>query len=163
MATTPTADSPYRRIEAEYGAGTDALWEHLEKNKHEDISTAVGWALERAKRYFHRDQATIAEMSGLSKSFISALLSGRTKASPGTYTQIARAAEVSPLEFLLADGLIEPADIAAFSMPEKDVALPIIQKLLELPEFRRARAKAVVLSVLDSIAEVPVITETDQL
>lgn len=167
MPTPATSDSPYREAERQYGTATDALWEYLEANKHEDGSIAVGWALERARRYFHLDQQQIAQGTAIydgrgnllqepiSKSFVSALLSGRTKASPPTYVRIARAAQVSPLEFYLAEKWLDAADVAAYDMPEKDVALPIIQKLLDLPEHRRPRAKAVVLSVLESISETP--------
>lgn len=165
MPTPVTSDSAYRRAEAEYGTASDELWEYLEKNKHEDGTLAVGWALERARRYFHLDQQTVAQRTAIadgagnvveepiSKSFISALLSGRTKAAPPTYARIAHAAQVSPLEFYLAEHWLDPADISAYDMAEKDVALPIIQKLLSLPEWRRPRAKAVVLSVLESLAE----------
>src|SRR5215212_8843364 len=106
MPTAVTSDSPYRRAVIDLGDGSDQLWEYLESHKHEDASLAVGWALERAKRFFNRDAASVAQRTAvldssgnlveepISKSFVSALLSGRSKASPPTYTRLAHAAEV---------------------------------------------------------------------
>lgn len=157
--------SAYRRAESQFGTNTDALWEYLEAHRLDDPTLAIGWALLRARRYFNWDNQTVASKTAvsnergdlieepLSKTFISSLLSGKSSASPSTYRRLAKVCEVSPLDFYLAEGWLDPGDIGAYNLPEREMATPILTRILRLPPYMRARARAVVLSVLDSIYE----------
>lgn len=79
------------------------------------------------------------------------MLSGRSRVSPEVYVRLADACEVNELDFYLAEHWVRQASIASFSVPERELAMPIIQKILELPKGLRIRGRAVVLAVLDSI------------
>jgi hypothetical protein len=157
-------ESPYRKAERELGAGTDEFWEYLEAHRREDPSLCIGWALMRASRYLNIDQAAVADRTAsvgrdgtvlvepITKSFVSAMISGRSRVSPQTYTRLAAACEVNCLEFYLAEGWIQPEEIGAFSVPGREEALPILQRLAQIKDYDvRIRARAVVLAVLDSI------------
>jgi hypothetical protein len=161
-----TAQSAYREVEARFGPNSDALWEYLEAHRLDDPTLTVGWALLKARRYFGWDNATVAQKTAitnargqvieepLSKTFISSMLSGKSKAAPNTYVRLARVCEVSPLDFYLAEGWLDPGDIAAYDLPDKETALPVMQRLLALPQEVRPKARAVVLSILDSVYDV---------
>lgn len=159
--------SPFRKAQHELGVSTDALWEYLEENKYDDPSLCLGWAFERARRFFNYDQVTIAARTAvtdnrgnvidepISKSFVSAMLSGGSRVSPEVYLRLADVCEVSVLDFYLAERWLRQADIAAYSVPERQEAMPVILRLLALPREVRPKARAVVLSVLDSIYSLP--------
>ncbi len=157
--------SSYREAESQFGTNTDELWEFLEVNRLNDPTLAIGWALLRARRFFSWDNMTVAQRTAvrdelgnlieepISKTFLSSLLSGKSKASPHTYKRLARVCEVSPLDFYLAEGWLDPGDVAAYTIPDRELATPVLTKLLRIPRHMRAKARAVVLAVLDSIYE----------
>jgi hypothetical protein len=163
--------SAYREAEHRFEGRPDEFWEFLERNRREDPTLAIGWAVMRARRFYGWDQVTIAQRTEIkdarghvieepiSKTFVSSLLSGKSNALPLTYLRLARATEVSPIEFYLAEQWLDPADVIAFSMPDKETALPVLQKLLSIPEKSRPKARAVALAVLDSVYEVETANE----
>lgn len=155
--------SAYRKAENEFRGQPDGLWAFLEANKHEDWTLCIGWALRRADRFYNLDQQQVAERTALldnqgrvlvpavSKSFLSAMLSGRSKVAPEVYTRLADACGVNPVEFYLAERWLSPAQVAAYQMPERELVLPILSKLTAVPRTEQPAALAVVLSVLDSL------------
>jgi hypothetical protein len=155
--------SPYREMEDQLRGNPNGFWEYLEAHKYDDPTLCLGWAFERTRRFFNFDLSTIAEKTAvvdrkgnviepaISKSFISAMISGRSKVSPPVYLRLADVCEVSVLDFYLAEGWVRQADIAAYAVPERQEAMPIITRLLGIPKKARPKARAVVLSVLDSI------------
>lgn len=158
-------ESAYTLCEREFQDDEDALWEYLENHKYDDPTLCIGWAIKHAKRYRGKNQAAVADTTAvysdgkkvkdaLSPSFISAILGGRSKVSPLAYRRIAAACDVNPLHFLIAEGWVDFSELAAFDMPENTLALPIIQKFFLLPQKVRPSARAVILSVLDSIIAV---------
>lgn len=163
MGEMPSEKSLYRQMEAKFGADEDAFFEWLEHNKHEDYTVAIGWALMRARRYYNLDQVQIAGRTRvvdsrgrelvppITKSFISAMLSGRSKVQPDVYERLARACDVNPIHFFIAERWMSPSDVAAFNVPERDVALPLLAKLDQIPEPQRPAARATVLAVLDTL------------
>jgi hypothetical protein len=167
MTMTQNYISPYRKAQQEFRGNDDGLWEYLEENKYDDPTLMLGWAFERAKRFFGYDQVTIAAKTGrtdgrgnvieepISKSFVSSMLSGQSRVSPEVYLRLADVCEVSVLDFHLAERWIRQSDIAAYSVPERQEAMPIIMRLLDIPRADRPKARAVVLSVLDSIYSLP--------
>jgi hypothetical protein len=156
-------ESLYRKAERELGRDPDAFWEYLERHKHDDRTLCIGWAIKRAERYLNRDQATVAQHTAvvdrtgrvleepISKSFVSAMLSGRSKVTPQVYVRLAEACEVSELEFYIAEGWTQPASIAAYNTPERAMAQPILARLAALRPDQQPSAVAVVLGVLDSV------------
>lgn len=161
-----TSESPYRKAERELGNNPDAFWEHLEEHKYDHWTLAVGWALKYAERNHHLDQSAVADRTvthdsagrpvdaAISKSYISAMLSGRSHPPAETYKRLARACGVNPIEFQLAEGWLDHADIAAFNLPEQELVRPILQRLFDTPPQYRPRARALVTSMLDSIQDV---------
>jgi hypothetical protein len=164
--TTVTSESAFRRAEREFAGRPDEFWEWLEQHRHDDPTTAIGYAVERAKRYYGYDQADIAartevtDPSGkliepaISKSFVSAMLSARSRVSPEVYRRLAVATDTNVIDFHIAEGWEDQADIAAYHFPEQDVAHPIITRILSLPPEQRSRAVGVVTAVLDSIIDI---------
>lgn len=127
---------------------------------------AIGWAIERAKRFFNYDQATIADRTAvygpggemieapISKSFVSAMLSARSRVSPEVYKRLARATNVNVIDFHIAEGWEDEADIGAYHFVDQEVAHPILTRILKLPRHQRARAVGVVTATLDSIMDI---------
>lgn len=157
--------SPYREAEALHGTDPDAFFKYLEEHRHDDPSLAVGWALKRAERWYNLDQTAVAARTGvtdrwgveierpITKSYVSAMLVGRTNVSPGVYRRLAEACHVNVIHFHLAEGWEDEADIAAYSYPDQELAHPILSRIIKLPRERRAHATAVVTAVLDSIQD----------
>jgi transcriptional regulator with XRE-family HTH domain len=155
--------SPYRQAENEYRGRPDDFWDYLESHRLEDPSLAVGWAVKRAERLYNLDQQQIAERTAvtdrdgnvtipaISKSFVSAMLTGRSNVSPEVYVRLASACEVNELEFYVAEGWTSAAAIAAYQIPERELVLPILHRISALPRSEQPSARAVVISVLDSI------------
>lgn len=155
--------SAYRKAENDFRGQPDQFWEYLERNKHEDWTLCIGWALRRADRFYNLDQQQVAERTAVvdsngqvlvppvSKSFLSAMLTGRSKVAPDVYTRLADACGVNPVEFYLAERWLSPAQVAAYQMPERELVLPILTKLTAIGRSEQPAALAVVLSVLDSL------------
>ena len=160
-----TALSPYRKAEADFANDPDGFFQYLEAHKLDDPTLAFGWAIERSRRYFNRDQAAIADRTAVidgrgnvleepvSRSYVSAILAGRSRVAPQTYRRFADALEINPVLFFLAEGWLTTADLVAYELPERHSTLPIISKIMDLPPAQQARARALVLAVLDSIYE----------
>jgi hypothetical protein len=160
------SESAYREAERAYGHDPDAFWEYLERHKLDDWTLAIGWAFVRAKRFRGWDQTTVSARTAvtdhrgriieepISKTFITSMLSGKSHPAPPTYARLARAMEISPLVFYLAEGWLDPADIASYDLPEREESLPVIQRLAKLPEEQRPKARALIFSILDSIYDV---------
>lgn len=98
-----------------------------------------------------RDSSGVVTSPAIGKSFISAMLYGRSKVGPENYKRLARALQVNVVHFHIAEGWEDISDAAAFDLPDRDLTLPIIRKLMELPVDQRPHGRAVVLAVLDSI------------
>lgn len=155
--------SAYRKAENEFRGRPDDFWHYLEANKHEDWTLCIGWALRRADRFYNLDQQQVAERTAvldssgqvmvpaISKSFLSAMLTGRSRVSPDIYSRLAVATEINPLEFYIAERWLSPAEIAAYQMPERELVLPILRRLTTIPRAEQPSARAIVISVLDSV------------
>jgi hypothetical protein len=161
-----TSESAFRQAERRFAGNPDGLWEFLEEHKHEEPTLCIGWAIERARRYYNYDQATIADHTAIfdtqgnlieaaiSKSFVSAMLSARSRVSPEVYKRLARAYDVNVIEFHIAEGWEDLADIMAYNELDQEVAHPIIQRILALPVDTRPRAVGVMTAVLESIVDI---------
>lgn len=121
-------ESLYRHSESKFINHPDKLWALLEQDRHDDPTLCIGWALERAKRIINRSKDAVVARTGyyneqgkkieepISVSTLEDLLSGHYKATPQLYVRLARACEVSVLEFYIAEGWVEAEDIAAFGL-----------------------------------------------
>lgn len=158
-------ESPFRDAERKFGDDRDALWAWLEDNKHSHPTVAIGWAIERARRYLNLDQAAVAERTAvyrdgqliepaISKSFVSAMLSARSRVSPEVYRRLAAATDVNVIHFHIAEGWEDEADVASYHFADQEVAHPIITRILRLPRDTRPRAVGVVTATLDSIQSI---------
>lgn len=166
MATpNKTPESAYREAEAKFAGRLNELWAYLEQHRQEDPTLCIGWALRRAERFLGLDQSMVAERTAvtdrrgrtivppISKSFVSAMLSGRSKVSPEVYARLARACEVSTVEFFLAEGWLEPADFAALGAADKELTTPLLQRFADIPEEHRPQVRVALLSVLDAFVK----------
>ncbi len=97
-----------------------------------------------------KDAAGVVIGEPISKSFLSAMLYGRSKVSPENYKRLAEATEVNPLHFYIAEGWIE-----------RDQSLPVIHTLMSIPPDQRPHARAVVIAVLDSIYQASLHPQTE--
>lgn len=163
MSRPTKIESEYRKAEDRFGKNEDEFFDWLEQHRYDDWTLCIGWALMRANRVFGRNQVEIAALTaitdskgrellpGINKAYISSMLSGTASPPARTYDRLARACGVNPLEFYLAEGWLTTADIAAFSVPDRALALPILEKLDSIPMEDQPAARAVVLSVLDTL------------
>lgn len=174
MATQEKGVSPYRQAEEEFKGRPDELWEFLEANKREDPTLALGWAVKRAERFYGLDQVQIVAKTevkdnfgkiidpAFTKSYLSALLSRRTTASPEAYLRLARALDVNVLEFHIAEGWVPTEYIAAFQLPERELVTPILAELGKFDPAMQPNARAVVITVLQAMhAGVPDLQKRD--
>lgn len=146
-----TGNSRYRDALDEYGHDPDALYDYLQKNRLADPSLALGYYLMRAEKLMNRNQSDIADEAGVSRAFISAILSGRTRSTPQTYTRIARAVGANPLEFLIAEGFIDAADVAAYQMPGAREWQQMGEMLVGLDEADRHNTVAMVRAIVKTV------------
>lgn len=155
-------ESPYRDAEERFVNDPDGLYQYLREHRLDDPSLCVGYWLMRADRELGMNQSDVARRTAvirdgqivvpeLSRGFLSALLSGRTRATPDTYTRVARAVGANPLEFFLAEGWVDPADIATYSMPHANEWQPIAKKLDAVPPTERRKVVALVGSIIDTL------------
>lgn len=130
-----SGDSLYKRMRAHYGADDDAFYRWLAKSRHEDTSVCLGYYLKRAERELNLNQADVAARTGtdreppLTRSFISALLAGRSGIRADTWVRIAEACDANPLEFFIAEKWIKPGHIAAYQVPNANMLLSLARKL----------------------------------
>jgi len=155
--------SPYRKAEAEFVGRPDEFLEYLSEHRYDHPTLCIGWAVEQAKQKLNLDQVQIAARTevrdkdgnlvepGYTKSYISALLSWRSTASPAAYLRLARACEVNVLEFHIAEKWIPIEYIAAYNLPERELVLPILAEIGKLPREMQPSARAVVISVLQTL------------
>ncbi len=159
-------ESPYRAAERHFGDDRDALWGWLEQHRYEHPTLMIGWGVERSRRFMNFDQAMIADRTqtykddgsilepAISHSFVSAMLSGRSKVSPPVYRRLALSMSVNVLDFFTAEGWMDGSDVASYQFPDQEVAYPVVSRILNLPREQRYRAVGVVNAVLDSIVEI---------
>jgi len=129
----------------------DELYEYLRRHRTEDVTLCLGYHLMRAERDFNLNQSGVAERAGVSRSFISSILSGRSLATPQSFTAIARALNANPIEFMLAAGLIDKSDLVAYQLPDAAGWQPIAQMLTNVPSEERRNAISVVGAVLRTL------------
>lgn len=160
--TSSTDGSPYREAEARFRNDTDGLFLYLRDHRLEDPSLCLGYWLMRADRELGMNQSDVAARTAvyrgatvvikpLTRGFLSAVLSNRTRATPDTYTRIARAVGANPIEFFLSEGWIDPADVTVYSLPHASDWSPIAQKLDMVPVSERPKVVALVSSIIDAV------------
>lgn len=154
--------SPYREAEQNYVNDQDGLFEYLRQHRLDHSSLCLGYWLLYADRVLGMNQSDVARRTGvwkdgevvvpeLTRGFLSALLSGRTRSTPDTYTRIARAVGANPLEFFLAEGWIDPSDIVAYSLPHANEWQPIAKKLDAVPPLDRPKVVVLVGAIIDTV------------
>ena len=154
--TQPTG-SPYQQALSRFDADRDGLYRYLEEHRLEDPSLCLGYYLERAKRELGLNQSEVADRTGsrteppVAKQFLSAILAGRSGVRPETYVRIASVVGANPLEFFIASGWVDPADIAAYQVPGAEQLGSIARKLEQLEPGYRRSATALVEAVLDTV------------
>lgn len=155
------AESPYRDAEEKYENDPDALYDYLREHRLDDPSLTLGYWLKHADRVLGLNQSDVTRRTAvvkdgdvvvpeLSRGFLSAVLSRRTRATPDTYTRIASAVGANPLEFFIAEGWIDPSDIVAYSLPHASDWQPIAKKLDAVPAADRRKVVALVGSIIDA-------------
>lgn len=127
------------------------LYEYLRANRTQDVTLCLGYHLMRAERDFNLNQSDVAERADVSRSFISSILSGKSLATPESFTKIARAVQANPIEFLLASGLIDRSDLLAYQLPDAEDWQPIAALLVNIPNTERRNAIAVVGAILRTL------------
>ena len=127
----------------------DQLFEYLEQHRLKDITLCVGYWLVWAERNLNMNQSDVADAAGVTRSFISSLLSGRTLSKPETFERIARATGANPVEFLVAAGLVEPSDILAYQVPGRADLQVLADKLIHIPAHKRQKYVTLAASILD--------------
>lgn len=147
------AKSAYREVEERFSRDQDELYDYLREHRLEEITLCVGYWLMFAERELNRNQTEVAAEMGVSRGFLSLVLSGQSKAQPGTYTQMARAVGANPIEFFLAEGWLEPADLKAYSLPFASDWAPIAHKLDAVPPAQRRNVVVLVGAVLDTVLQ----------
>jgi hypothetical protein len=159
-------ESKYRAAEATYGRNTDALFAYLHEHRLEDLTLCLGyWLLyadrtlglnvsdvaARAKRpvdtRVEGEAATVVE-EPLSRGFLSAILSGRSKAKPQTFRRIAEVIGCNPLEFGLADGWFDEVDIRNYKLPSAGDFSPVARELDDIPIGERRKVVALMLAIV---------------
>jgi hypothetical protein len=126
-----TGESPYSKAKIHYRHDSDAFYEYLRTHRLEDATLCLGYYVERAKRERGWNQTDIAERTKtptdppLTRSFISAALAGRTGVKADTWKRVADALEANPLEFYLAQGWLDPGDIAAYQVPHASLLMGV--------------------------------------
>lgn len=150
--------SPYREAEQKYGDDEDGFYEYLRQHRLDDPSLCVGFYLKRAARELNRNQSDVAAFTESSsappvtRGFISQMLTGHTKATPSTYTRLARAMDANPVEFFLAEGWLDTGDLLAYHLPYATDWTPVAKKLADIPALRRPAVIEVVSAVLDTLS-----------
>lgn len=155
------AESPYRDAEQKFN-DPDELFDYLREHRLDDASLCLGYWLMYADRELGLNQSDVARRTAvvkdgevivpeLTRGFLSAVLSRRTRATPDTYTRIARAVGANPIEFFLAEGWVDPSDITAYSLPHANEWQPIAKKLDAVPPTERRKVVALVGSIIDAV------------
>src|SRR5215217_6199388 len=103
-------DSPYQRAkEAHGGRIGDEFYNYLREHRLDDTSLCLGYYLQRAQREQNLNQADVAERTRtkneppITRSFLSAILGGRSGIRADTWVRIADALDANPLEFFIAE------------------------------------------------------------
>lgn len=128
-------ESLFKRMRTQYGADEEGFYGWLREHRLEDTSVCLGYYLYRAARELNLNQADVAARTGtkndppLTRSFISALLGGRSGIRADTWVRIAKACDANPLEFFQAEGWIEQGDISAYKVPNANMMLTLARKL----------------------------------
>lgn len=156
--TELSGDSSYQRAKDRFGDDKDGFYDWLREHRLDDVTLCLGYYLERAKREFNWNQTDVAERTRsrteppITRSFLSATLSGRSGIRADTWVRIANALEANPLEFFIAEGWIDVGHIAAYQVPAANVILPIATKLEQIKGRQQQIAAVSMLgAVLDTV------------
>jgi len=151
-------DSRYQRAKEEFGEDKDGLYDYLREHRLQDPSLCLGYYLMRAQREMNWNQTDVAERTRtrteppITRSFLSAGLSGRSGIRADTWVRIANALDANPLEFFIAEGWIDVGHIAAYQVPAANVILPIATKLEQIQGRQQQIAAVAMLgAVLDTV------------
>ncbi len=157
-----TGDSPYQKAKEQLGVNSDELYAYLRTHRLEHTSLTLGYYLLRAQREMGMSQSDVAGRTGttsemaITRSFLSALLGGRSGVRAETWRRIANALECNVLEFYIAENWLDPSDISAYNVPNAHLLLPIAAKLDQVaPEHRQA-----VVQMIGAVVDTVLIQET---
>jgi hypothetical protein len=153
-----TGDSLYKRAKDQFGEDKDGLYEYLRVHRLNDPSLCLGYYLMRAQREMNLNQSDVAERTGtrteqpISRSFLSAALSGRSGIRADTWARIAHAVDANPLEFFISEGWIDSGHIAAYQVPAANIILPLATKLEQIKgRQQQLAAVSMLTAVLDTV------------
>lgn len=150
-------DSPYKRAKEQFGEDKDGLYDYLREKRLDDPSLCLGYYILRARRERNLNQADIAERTRtrtdppITRSFLSAALSGSSGIRADTWVRIAHALDANPLEFFISEGWIDPGHIAAYQVPTANVILPLATKLEQVQGRQQQLAAVSMLSAVFDI------------
>jgi hypothetical protein len=151
-------DSLYMRAKERFGDDKEGLYEYLREHRLDDPSLCLGYYLMRALREMNWNQADVAERTRtrteppITRSFLSAALSGRSGIRGDTWVRLANALDANPLEFYIAEGWIDTGHIAAYQVPASNVILPLASKLEQIKSRQQQLAAVAMLgAVLDTV------------
>ena len=66
--------------------------------------------------------------------------------------RIANALDANPLEFFIAEGLIQPGHIASYHVPLSNLLVPLAKKLDRIDPKQRPQVVTMLMAVLETIA-----------
>lgn len=151
-------NSLYVQAKDRFGEDKDGLYDYLREQRLNDPSLCLGYYLLRASREMNWNQADVAERTRtrteppITRSFLSAALSGRTGIRADTWVRLANALDANPLEFFISEGWIDTGHIAAYQVPAANVILPLATKLEQIQGRQQQLAAVAMLgAVLDTV------------
>lgn len=143
--------SPYREAEAKFGDDIEGLREYCRQHRLDDITLCLGYWLLYAESELNMNNSAVTAAIGNSRGFLSQVLGGRTTAAQQTYAKIARLVGANPLEFLIAQGLVDVGDIAAYNLPHANDLVLVARKFEQVPPTERPKVAALIVSVIDAV------------
>lgn len=156
-------NSPYRNAQREHGSSIDEFYDYLTKHRFDDPTLNLGYHLMRAERERNLNQSDVAAHTGvyspngqtiekpLTRGYISALLSGRSQAQPETIARVYRAMGANPVEYHVAKLWLEDTEVRSYAQNLPDAALPLVQRISELPVAQQATVVQFCLAAVDTL------------
>lgn len=156
-------NSPYRIAQREHGSSIDEFFDYLTANRFGDATLNLGYHLMRAERERNLNQSDVAAHTAvygqngsviekpLTRGYISALLSGRSQAQPETIARVYRAMGANPVEYHVAKLWLEDTEVRSYAQNLPDAALPLVQRISELPPAQQATVVQFCLAAVDTL------------
>lgn len=145
--------------EREFDRDEDGFFEWLKIHRLESPDVCLGYHLKRVAREHNLDQVSIADRTAvngqppLTRSFISAMLSGRSGVRPDSWLRLADALDTNVIEFYLAEQWLTPSDIAAYQVPHAARYADLTALLDKVPDEVQRAAIALCKAVLETVIQ----------